>query len=349
MGVLVLALALTNDKERYLAKTIDYLNAILEEWTWCVPAHMSWNARSRSPEEHYQSDLFASETGAELALAVNVAGCLLDEDWPGLTGRIRETVLARTVRNPLSIETVWKNSWMHGEVPGNWTPWCSTNLIIAALVLEQDRQRLSEAVQAYLKGVSRFAWYYPDDGYCMEGPTYYGVAAGNLYRLCNVFERVVPGSMEKFCRHPKNRAIFEFVAGLFRRRRSGRGSIPELRAAEKLRQRLEKRRTAADRFRTAFPARVHEERQQAFRLPDGAVRYSGGRGGAADGDGGRMFVFPGPPGCIPLRCAECLPESRKQRGISQPQRPGTFFRLVQRHAADRRCRRRCLYEEIFFR
>lgn len=212
MGVLVLALALTNDKERYLAKTIDYLNAILEEWTWCVPAHMSWNARSRSPEEHYQSDLFASETGAELALAVNVAGCLLDEDWPGLTGRIRETVLARTVRNPLSIETVWKNSWMHGEVPGNWTPWCSANLIIAALVLEQDRQRLSEAVQAYLKGVSRFAWYYPDDGYCMEGPTYYGVAAGNLYRLCNVFERVVPGSMEKFCRNPKNRAIFEFLA-----------------------------------------------------------------------------------------------------------------------------------------
>ena len=212
MGVLVLALALTNDKERYLAKTIDYLNAILEEWTWCVPAHMSWDSRSRSPEEHYQSDLFASETGAELALAVNVAGSLLDEDWPGLTGRIRETVLARTVRNPLSIETVWKNGWMHGEIPGNWTPWCSTNLIIAALVLEQDPKRLSETVQAYLKGVSRFAWYYPDDGYCMEGPTYYGVAAGNLYRLCNVFERVMPGAMEKFCRNPKNRAIFEFLA-----------------------------------------------------------------------------------------------------------------------------------------
>lgn len=71
---------------------------------------MSWNARSRSPEEHYQSDLFASETGAELALAVNVVGSLLDEDWPGLSERIRETVLARTVRNPLSIETSGKIS-----------------------------------------------------------------------------------------------------------------------------------------------------------------------------------------------------------------------------------------------
>lgn len=212
LGVLVLALALTNDKERYLARTIDYLNAILEEWTWCVPAHMSWDSRTRSPEKHYQSDLFASETGAQLALTVNVIGGLLDEDCPGLSGRIRETVLTRAVRNPLSIETCRENLWMHNEIPANWTPWCSANLIVAALILEQNRQRLSEAVRTYLKGVSRFAWYYPEDGYCMEGPTYYSVAAGNLYRLCHVFERVMPGSMENFYRHPKNRAIFEWIA-----------------------------------------------------------------------------------------------------------------------------------------
>ena len=212
LGALVLAMALSNDRERYLAKAVDYVNAVLEEWTWCLPAHMSWDSRSRSPEKYWQCDLFASETALQLALTVNVIGDWLEAEWPQLPERIRKTALERAVLNPLSPETVWKNGWMHVEIPGNWTVWCGANLITAALILEDDRQRLSATVQAFLKGVSRFVWYYPEDGYCMEGPTYYGVAAGNLYRLCSVFERVMPGSMQKFCQNAKNRAIFEFIA-----------------------------------------------------------------------------------------------------------------------------------------
>ena len=214
LGVLVLALALTGQRERYLGKTIDYLHAILEEWTWCVPAHMRWDDRTRSPQEHFQCDIFASETAALLALTVNVIGCYLDEDYPALKSRIRNSVLARTVYNPLSIDTFHTNYWMLDEIPGNWTPWCCSNLITAALILEPDARKLTRIIQVYLKGVSRFIWHYTDDGYCMEGPSYYGVAAGNLYHLSRILERAVPGSMEKLYQTPKIRAIFEFIAGI---------------------------------------------------------------------------------------------------------------------------------------
>ena len=42
-GTLVLALCLSGDRKRWLFPVLDYLTAILEESSWCVPAHACWN------------------------------------------------------------------------------------------------------------------------------------------------------------------------------------------------------------------------------------------------------------------------------------------------------------------
>lgn len=211
MGTLVLALALTRDSGRYMARTLDYINAILEEWTWCVPAHMSWDRQTRSPKKDYQSDLFACETAAQLALTVNILGEMLENEWPGLCTRIRDTVLLRTVYNTFTRETSFRNDWLYAEEPANWTPWCSSNLALTAMILEPDPQKLAHFIGCYLKGVSRFVWYYPEDGFCSEGPGYYGEAAVNLYRLCDYLERFQPGSADRIYRQPKIRAMLEFL------------------------------------------------------------------------------------------------------------------------------------------
>lgn len=209
-GTLVLALCLSGDRKRWLFPVLDYLTAILEESSWCVPAHACWNGKT--PDPVCQSDLFASETGGQLGVAVNILGDLLDEECPGLTGRIRQETLTRTVRNVLSPKTRPLNGWFDQEVPGNWTPWCSYNNLLAAACLEQDPQRLVRIFQAFLRPVSRFAWYYNQDGYCAEGPGYYNRAAGMLFKITELLEKLVSGSMKKFYADPKNRAMFEFYA-----------------------------------------------------------------------------------------------------------------------------------------
>lgn len=210
LGTLVLALCLTGDRKRYLSAALDYLFAILEESLWCVPAHACWNGNT--PDPVCQSDLFASETGGQLGVAVNVIGELLDEECPGLTERIREETLTRTVRNVLSPKTRPLNGWFDHEKPGNWTPWCCYNNMLAAACLERDPRKLARILQTFLRPVSRFAWHYNSDGYCEEGPSYYNKAAGMLFKISALLEKLVPGSMNAFYADPKNRAIFEFIS-----------------------------------------------------------------------------------------------------------------------------------------
>ena len=162
---------------------LDYLFAILEEQSWCMPAHARWNGAFPNPLR-CQSDLFASETAAQLGATVNLLGDVFEEFW------------------------------FHAEVPGNWTPWCCYNLLFAAVCLENNPQKLSDCFHAYLPPVSRFAYHYADDGYCAEGPSYYSKAGGMLFKLTDVMDKMLPGCMDKYYAEPKTRAIFEFITKL---------------------------------------------------------------------------------------------------------------------------------------
>ena len=58
LSVLALAICLTGDKEKYMAPLMDRLIAVLEEFTWCIPAHMDWDPETGAPKQPYPSDLF---------------------------------------------------------------------------------------------------------------------------------------------------------------------------------------------------------------------------------------------------------------------------------------------------
>lgn len=213
LGTLVLALCLTGNRDRWLMPVLDYLFAILEEQSWCMPAHARWNGAFPNPLR-CQSDLFASETAAQLGATVNLLGDVFEEVCPGLVERIRTETLERTVRKALDPAISWMQFWFHSEVPGNWTPWCSYNLLFAAVCLENNPQKLSDCFHAYLQPVSRFAYHYADDGYCAEGPSYYSKAGGMLFKLTDVMDKMLPGCMDKYYAEPKTRAIFEFITKL---------------------------------------------------------------------------------------------------------------------------------------
>lgn len=219
LGYLTVAMCLTGDKAKYMPKILDYTVAVLEEFTWVVPAHTYWKG------ENYQqlgdvmnTDLCASSTGAMMAIIYHVIGEELDKEFENITEKIRRITLARTVYNvfynpePYKIGQLW---WfkLDGK-KNNWTPWCSYNNILTAIILEKDTEKLAYFIRRYLQANAHFVNKYGDDGYCNEGPTYYSYAGLKLFEIFHILHKIRPNSMEKVFAVPKIRAIFEFIANV---------------------------------------------------------------------------------------------------------------------------------------
>ena len=213
MGYLALALCLTGDKEKYMPRLLDHVLAITEEFTWCIPAHSHWVKHTLMDREPV--DLFAAETGAAMALLYHILGEELDKEIENLSEKIRKMALQRVVYNtfydPESSET---NGWYNTANPVNWTPWCSYNVLLTAILLENDNAKLAAFTRELLRINANFASRYGDDGYCDEGPSYYSKAGLKLFGVLHLLHKIRPGSMDQLFAMPRLRAIFEFIAHL---------------------------------------------------------------------------------------------------------------------------------------
>ena len=207
LAYLAAALCLTGDKEKYLARVLDYTIAILEEGTWCVPAHASWE--KDTIDRWRFCDLFAAETGAIMALLSSILGEELEKEIPGIMKTIAEKTLSRTVYAVFDKELFhW---WDRHETPANWTPWCSGNCLVTALLMEQNPKKRLAQVKHFLANVSRFISHYSDDGYCPEGPSYYMKANLMVFQTLLILEKAIPGSMKNLFSDPKLKAMMEFL------------------------------------------------------------------------------------------------------------------------------------------
>ena len=213
MGYLALALCLTGDKEKYMPRLLDHVVAITEESTWCIPAHSHWVKNTLMDREPV--DLFAAETGAVMAILYHILGEELDKEIENISEKIRKMSLKRVVYNTFyDPETSETNGWYSTSNPVNWTPWCSYNLLITAILLEKDNERLSAVIREILRINANYASRYSDDGYCDEGPSYYSKAGLKLFGVLHLMHKIQPGSMDKIFSMPRIRAIFEFIAHL---------------------------------------------------------------------------------------------------------------------------------------
>ena len=88
MAHLALALCLTGDKEKYMPRLLDYVSAILEESYWCVPAHAQWNPQEKLLLDRPRAALFASETGAQMAILHHILGTEFDKYIENFSERI---------------------------------------------------------------------------------------------------------------------------------------------------------------------------------------------------------------------------------------------------------------------
>ena len=168
-------------KGRFLDRIADYLWAITGEHTWCLPAHVPERCNDGLPDLPYEFvDLFAAETGMDLALTLELLEPELNKVSPNLVAEVKRNLFRRIIE-PLEIKPFpfW---WL--KATHNWRAWCCGNTLATVKVVLKDQPERQKKLVAMLKNaMDDFVKIYPEDGCCDEGPHYWGKSPANILRF----------------------------------------------------------------------------------------------------------------------------------------------------------------------
>lgn len=166
--------------ETYLRPLNDIIWAILDEFTWSLPAHASETLSLK--EQHTMLDLFASETGYTLSELY----FLLHDSLPSLlTRRMKQEIQERVIDAFLSLEN---GTARWEQMTNNWAAVCAGSVGNAFLYMatdaewEQAKPRLLLCMEHFLSGFS-------DDGACLEGYTYWQYGFGYFLQFAETLRQ----------------------------------------------------------------------------------------------------------------------------------------------------------------
>lgn len=219
LGDLVIAECMEG-KGRFLDAIANSLWSVCEESTWCLPAHLTvFHGHGPGPGLPDIKDpvvaLFSGETAGLLTWTVYLLGDKLNEVSPLLCERIRQEIDSR-ILTPYLTQNFW---WMDKNIrrPNNWNPWCASNCLTAALLMEKDENRRLDMVFKAVTIIDQYIEHYPSDGGCNEGPGYWGRSGGSLFDCLELLHRATDGRINIF----KDPLIKEIGRYLYRSRISG--------------------------------------------------------------------------------------------------------------------------------
>ncbi len=212
---LVLAECVEN-KGRFLNDIINGIYVILEESTWCIPAHNSLIRDAvQDPLPDYTSpivDIFSGETAAILALTEYLLRPALSEVTP-LISRDIDFRLKERIFIPYMNYHFW---WMGDRKSqmNNWTVWITQNILLAAFTRPDtvlDRKTKDEIVRKSIASIDYFLDEYGEDGCCDEGAQYYGLAALSLYSCLEILDTVTGHVITPVFTEPMIRNIADYI------------------------------------------------------------------------------------------------------------------------------------------
>lgn len=215
LNSLVLAECIEN-KGRFLDDIINGIFALCEESAWQLPPHNSYVRNA--PQEILPDatrpvlDLFACETGAQLACIYYVLKDKLDAVSPFISTRILFE-LERRIIVPYIHEHFW---WMgkDAEPMCNWTPWCTQNVLIATFLpgcLQGTRKAVLKKAAASL---DYFLKDYGDDGCCDEGAQYFRRAGLCLDAAADLMNQVTGGAFSHLYQWEKVKNIASYISNV---------------------------------------------------------------------------------------------------------------------------------------
>jgi hypothetical protein len=209
-----LALAEAVEAEgNFIDALIDGIVLVCEESGWQLPAHNSQvrdGAHDPLPDpDRPVIDLFAAETGAQLAVIASLLGDALNAACPGIVRRIDREIETRITRPYLDRHFWWMG---HGdERMNNWTPWCTQNVLISTFTRPTNQPTRRAVITKAARSLDAFLKDYGEDGACDEGALYYRRAALCLFGALKVMDAVAPGVFSALWHLPKLRNMAEYL------------------------------------------------------------------------------------------------------------------------------------------
>ncbi len=221
------------NKGRFLDPIINIVWALCEQTSWVATAHyylMAQDGRRADGIEHADDlqdkkaisvpvlpspynqviDLVAGEVGAALAIIYRVLREPLDSVSPEICNRIAYELERRIITPFLERTDFW---WMgyQSNFVNNWSPWCTSNCLIALLLMESNTHKRRAGVRKSFVIIEKFLSTYGDDGGCDEGSSYWFRAGGSLFDCLEVLYWASDGVVNLY-HQPLVRVIGEFIA-----------------------------------------------------------------------------------------------------------------------------------------
>lgn len=211
-----LTLAEMNDRSgKYLSKIADALWSILEETSWCLPAHQ-YTSRTHPEYQLPESqdgeclaglDLQTSQTCATLATVRHFLHRELDAISPSICDRIDRLIYLRGIRPLISGEYWWMRSGC------NWVTNITSNILYAGALTLADMELRELLLDRSMYLLDNFTASYPEDGTCAEGPGYWGAAPGNLFDALELIEDMTAGKITVY-EEPIIRKMGDFAVNM---------------------------------------------------------------------------------------------------------------------------------------
>lgn len=207
---LTVPLALMYPEERkYIDKIMDWVFAICDEYSWCLPAHQGKLEAVNSTV----IDLFSSESGFWLALIYHLLGDRMDTL---VRDRIEVEIERRIIKPFLAVDNYgW---WETGK--NNWTAVCICN-VAACVMLMRPALVTDELIERFNTAIGRYIDGFGDDGICLEGCGYWAYGVGFFTMYADMMRRFTDGRIDWFA-HPRVKAIATFPQRMFL---SGRAAV----------------------------------------------------------------------------------------------------------------------------
>ena len=202
---------------RFTAKLADVLWAIMEETTWVIPAHTKTSPnvpRTSTPEVYKEEtipglDLYAANCCAVVSLAKHLLKDELDAISPYICDRIDHLVYLRGIRPFMVADMGWMGR--DGRALDNWLTNITSNILFSMAITVTDRNIRKRVVERAFEFLDNYTAYYPEDGYCDEGPGYWGGAGGNLFDCLEMLYDISGGKINVYD-HPLIRKMGEYIA-----------------------------------------------------------------------------------------------------------------------------------------
>lgn len=190
-------LAAVSRSDEWIDESADGVLILCEQSTWCLPAHDEAHLRRGDALPDVSAptlDLGAGEIAAQLAVADRLLGEEWDLRWPGLRGRIRLEVERRVLAPFESRDDLW---WLgYTREVNNWNPWILGNVLLSAVLLLEDPERLARLADRALESLDRYVTTLPADGAIDEGVTYWWNGAARMLEVLDLLALLTESGLD---------------------------------------------------------------------------------------------------------------------------------------------------------